>query len=62
MSGNATYGREREQVNFFPTFFNSWSGSGPIEHNLTGKDRLRLNYIKSQLRSATVAMALKPEF
>ena len=48
LSGNATYGREREQVNAFPTFFNSWSGSGSIEHNFTGNDRLRLNYIKSQ--------------
>ena len=35
LSGNATYGREREQVNAFPTFFNSWSGSGSIEHNFT---------------------------
>ncbi|MEJ7609172.1 MAG: Plug domain-containing protein, partial [Bryobacteraceae bacterium] len=48
LPGNATYGREREQVNAFPTFFNSWSGSASIEHNFTSNDRLRLNYIKSQ--------------
>ena len=48
LPGNATFGREREQVNAFPTFFNSWSGSLSVEHNFTSSDRLRLNYIKSQ--------------
>ncbi len=48
LPGNATYGREREQVNAFPTFFNSWSGSLSLEHNFAGNDRLRLSYVKSQ--------------
>ncbi len=48
LPGNATFGREQEQVNAFPTFFNSWSGSLAIEHNFSSNDRLRLNYIKSQ--------------
>ncbi|HUS05665.1 MAG TPA: carboxypeptidase regulatory-like domain-containing protein [Bryobacteraceae bacterium] len=48
LPGNASYGREREQVNAFPTFFNSWSGSLSLEHNFSGNDRLRLNYVKSQ--------------
>ena len=48
LPGNATFGREREQVNAFPTFFNSWSGSLSLEHNFSSSDRLRLNYIKSQ--------------
>jgi hypothetical protein len=48
LPGNATFGREQEQVNAFPTFFNSWSGSLSLEHNFSASDRLRLNYIKSQ--------------
>ena len=48
LPGNATFGREQEQVNAFPTFFNSWSGSLSLEHNFSSSDRLRLNYIKSQ--------------
>ncbi len=48
LPGTATYGREREQVNAFPTFFNSWSGSLSLEHNFASNDRLRLSYIKSQ--------------
>lgn len=47
LPGTTTYGREREQVNAFPTFFNSWSGSLSLEHNFAGNDRLRLSYIKS---------------
>lgn len=48
LPGNQSFGREREQVNAFPTFFNSWSGSLSLEHNFAGNDRLRLNYVKSQ--------------
>ena len=48
LPGNATYGREREQVNAFPTFFNSWSGSLSLEHNFAANDRVRLSYIKSK--------------
>lgn len=47
LPGNGTYGREVELIQSFPTFFNSWSGSGTIEHNFSSADRLRLNYIKS---------------
>ena len=35
LPGNATFGREQEQVNAFPTFFNSWSGSLSLEHNFS---------------------------
>ena len=48
LPGNATFGQEREQVNAFPTFFNSWAGSGTLEHNFNSNDRVRLNYIRSQ--------------
>ena len=48
LAGNGTYGREVELVQSFPTSFNSWSGSGTLEHNFTQTDRLRLNYIKSE--------------
>ncbi len=48
LPGNATFGREREQVNSFPTFFNSWSGSASLEHNFSANDRLRLSYVKSR--------------
>lgn len=48
LPGTSTYGREREQINAFPTFFNSWSGSLSLEHNFAGNDRLRLSYIKSR--------------
>jgi len=48
LPGTTTYGREREQVNAFPTFFNSWSGSLSLEHNFAANDRVRLSYIKSQ--------------
>jgi hypothetical protein len=48
LPGSTTFGREREQVNAFPTFFNSWSGSLSLEHNFAGNDRMRLSYIKSQ--------------
>ena len=48
LPGNATYGSEREQVNAFPTSFNSWSGSLSLEHNFSGNDRLRLGYVKSK--------------
>ncbi len=48
LPGNGTYGREVELIQSFPTFFNSWSGSGTLEHNFTSNDRLRLNYLKSE--------------
>jgi hypothetical protein len=48
LPGNGSYGREVELIQSFPTFFNSWSGSGTLEHNFSDNDRLRLNYIKSQ--------------
>jgi hypothetical protein len=48
LPGNGSYGREVELIQSFPTSFNSWSGSGTLEHNFSEKDRLRLNYIKSQ--------------
>ncbi|HBY59885.1 MAG TPA: hypothetical protein DEH78_08680, partial [Solibacterales bacterium] len=48
LPGNGTFGREIEHIQSFPTFFNSWSGSGTLEHNFSSNDRLRLNYIKSQ--------------
>lgn len=48
LPGNGTYGREVELIQSFPTFYNSWSGSGTLEHNFSGNDRLRLNYIRSQ--------------
>ena len=35
LPGNGTFGRERELRQAFPTFFNSWSGSATIEHNLS---------------------------
>ena len=47
LPGNGTYGAERALVQVFPTFFNSWSGNGTLEHNFTSTHRLRLNYIKS---------------
>jgi hypothetical protein len=47
LPGNGTFGREIELVQSFPTFFNSWSGSGTLEHNFSSNDRLRLNYIRS---------------
>ncbi len=47
LPGNGTYGAERALVQVFPTFFNSWSGNGTIEHNFTSTHRLRMNYIKS---------------
>ncbi len=47
LPGNGTRGREVELTQSFPTFFNSWSGSGTLEHNFSSADRLRLNYIKS---------------
>ncbi len=47
LRGNGTRGREVQLIQSFPTFFNSWSGSGTIEHNFSSADRLRLNYIKS---------------
>ncbi len=48
LRGNGTYGREVELIQSFPTFFNSWSGSGTFEHNFSSADRLRLNYINSK--------------
>ena len=48
LPGNASFGREQEQVNAFPTFFNSWSGSLSLEHNFASNDRLRLSYVKSR--------------
>lgn len=47
LPGNGTRGQEVQLVQAFPTFFNSWSGSGTLEHNFSSADRLRLNYIKS---------------
>ncbi len=47
LPGNATFGREVELIQSFPTFFNSWSGSGTFEHNFASNDRLRLSYVKS---------------
>jgi hypothetical protein len=43
----STFGAERELIQSFPTFFNSWSGSASIEHHFSANDRLRLGYVKS---------------
>ena len=47
LPGTASYGAERALVQVFPTFFNSWSGNGTLEHNFTATHRTRLNFIKS---------------
>lgn len=47
LSGNASFGNEGLLQQSFPTFFNSWAGSGSIEHNFSPANRLRLNYIRS---------------
>jgi hypothetical protein len=47
LSGNASFGDEGLLQQSFPTFFNSWAGSGSIEHNFSQANRLRLNYIRS---------------
>jgi hypothetical protein len=47
LPGNGTFGAERSLTQVFPTFFNSWSGLGTIDHNFTASHRLRLNYVKS---------------
>ena len=45
--GNASFGNEGLLQQSFPTFYNSWAGSGSIEHNFSTANRLRLNYIQS---------------
>lgn len=47
LSGNANFGDEGLLQQSFPTFFNSWAGSGTLEHNFSNANRLRLNYIRS---------------
>lgn len=48
LPGNGSFGREVELIQSFPTSFNSWSGSGTLEHNFSDRDRLRLSYVKSR--------------
>ena len=47
LTGNANFGDEGLLQQSFPTFYNSWAGSGSIEHNFSTANRLRLNYIQS---------------
>ena len=47
LTGNANFGNEGLLQQSFPTFFNSWAGSGSIDHNFSTANRLRLNYIRS---------------
>jgi hypothetical protein len=47
LSGNPSFGNEGLLQQSFPTFFNSWAGSGSIDHNFSAANRLRLNYIQS---------------
>lgn len=44
----ASFGEEYLQTLVIPTSFNSWSGLGTLEHNVSDKNRLRLHYVKSQ--------------
>ena len=43
-----SYGQERLLQQSFPTMFQTWSGSGTIDHYLSTSSRLRLNYTKAQ--------------
>lgn len=47
LTGNASFGPERQQTLNFPTAYNNWSGAATLEHHFTGVTRLRLNYVKS---------------
>ncbi len=47
LTGNANFGDEGLLQQSFPSFYNSWAGSGSIEHNFSTTNRLRLNYIQS---------------
>lgn len=48
LPGNGTYGREHLLQQVIPTKFNSWNGSGSIQHNTAANNRTRLNYIGSR--------------
>lgn len=43
----SSFGEEYLQTLVIPTFFNSWSGIGTLEHNVSEKNRLKLHYVKS---------------
>src|SRR5581483_1855710 len=42
-----SFGEEYLQTLVIPTFFNSWSGIGTLEHNFGTSNRLQLRYVKS---------------
>ncbi len=48
LPGTVSYGAERLLQQSFPTKFQTWSGSGTIDHYISTSSRLRLNYTKAQ--------------
>lgn len=47
LPATASFGQERLLQQSFPTFFNSWSGSGGLDIHAASSTRLRLNYSRS---------------
>lgn len=47
LPGTLSYGTERLLQQSFPTKFQTWSGTGTIDHSLSASSRLRLNYTKA---------------
>jgi len=48
LPATVSFGGERLLQQSFPTFFNTWSGTGAIDHYLSTESRLRLNYTKAE--------------
>jgi len=48
LAATQSYGAERLLQQSFPTQFDTWSGTGTIDHYLASDSRLRLNYTKAQ--------------
>ena len=47
LPGSVSFGAERLLQQSFPTLFQTWSGTGTIDHYLNTASRLRLNYTKA---------------
>jgi hypothetical protein len=47
LTATQSFGQERLLQQSFPTLFNTWSGTGTIDHYLNTSSRLRLNYTKA---------------
>lgn len=47
VAATASFGEEYRQTLVMPTFFNSWSGLGTIEHHFSASHRTKLSYVRS---------------